>query len=185
MFIEGKVLERKMFGDVGVIFRFPKKDDTTQLMNYINSLVKEGARIGICSKVSFREEKAWLSRMLEKCKRENTIFICIEVSGSVVGVGSISKTTDYPSVFSHVGELGFGILKPYRKKGIVSYIVQMFFRMVKKQWELELVKSSYASDNLASATLHKKLGFEIAGRIPDGAKYGDTYLDEIIAVKKL
>lgn len=184
-FVTGKIVNQ--FTTVGkkVILRYPKMSDVDGLLEYINSLIEEEARIMLTEKQTRKSELAWLKRIMSDNKSGKSINLIIESEGKIIGSGGIDKRLAAPHSVQHVAEIRFGIKKEYRRLGVTYELAKTLIELAKKQWNIEIVRSSYASDNLASAKLHEKLGFKPTGVIPKGMKYGNKYTDEIIAVKKL
>ena len=66
-----------------------------------------------------------------------------------------------------------------------TMVANTLMNHAKKIWKSEIVNSNYCSDNIASAKLHKKLGFKIIGKVLDGVKLKNKYLDDILVMKNL
>ena len=54
------ILKKYKIFDKTIILRYPRPSDAQDLMNLINSLVKEGADIAKAKPVTIEEEKIWL-----------------------------------------------------------------------------------------------------------------------------
>ena len=184
-FSEGLIVKKFKTNGMNVVFRYPKKNDVKDCLECVNSLVREEARILIVKEMSMNKEKSWLKGVIKNVIKDKNIHVFVEIEGRVIGTGQISRRIIPPSATDHVGEIGFGIMKKYRSMGIGEKLVKTLIELGKKEWKIKLVRSGYFSDNLASKRLHKKLGFRVLGKIPEGGKIGGKYLDEILVVKKI
>jgi len=59
----------KMDGET-IIFRYPTIKDLNGLLNHINSLIEERAKISLQKKKSKKEEKEWLLESLKNIKEK-------------------------------------------------------------------------------------------------------------------
>lgn len=184
-FKAGKIIEQKNFGPYKVTLRFPRMKDVYQYMALANALVAERARIGLTKKVSLKEERARMKDRFRRAKKGMLIPLCIEANNKIIGAASLFREVPPPSAFEHTAKFVIQLLKEYRGLGIATHAAKTLFDLGKKMWGLRLIRSSYAADNIASAALHRKLGFKFVGKIPKGLKYGQKYVDEIIVLKKL
>jgi L-amino acid N-acyltransferase YncA len=185
MFVQGKKVREFSAGGKRVVVRYPKMGDVDGLLAYVNSLVEEKARILLTEKQTRLGEARWLKQTIADNMSGKKISLVVECSGRIAGCGEVTKKFPMRHAADHVGEISFGIAKEYRRLGLGEALARTLISLAKKQWKLEIVRSSYVSDNAPSAALHEKLGFVAAGTIPGGIKYGKSRLDEIIVVKKL
>lgn len=176
------LLEKKIF-EKTLIFRYPKPSDLKDLMNLINSLVKERADIAKTTKMSLKQEKIWLDSTLQSIKKREKIVIIGELDG--VCVGSCEITRDTFDVSRHVGTLGIGIIKKARGIGIGIELVQLCLAEAKKKLGLKLVKLYVFDTNKIGRNLYEEIGFKEIGRIPNGVYHNKKYKDDIIMAKKL
>jgi len=98
-----------------VVLRPPRWEDLDDLMEYINSLVDEGADIAKDQKVTREQEADWLARELTEIEKGNIFSVVAEVDGKVIASSEIAKRGGYSR---HVGGLGMGTRKGYRGIGI-------------------------------------------------------------------
>jgi len=165
-----------------VVFRYPRMSDVDDLLRYINSLVDERAYIARQKKVSRKEEVSWLKKRIRSLKKGNSVHVCMEVDGRVVGSASIDRKT--LDAKRHVGKFAIGVAREYRSLGLGKRVFNVMAREAKKSG-IRLVQSSYYEWNKPSEKLHKSLGFRVAGRIPKAVGYYGKYGDEIIVYKEL
>lgn len=166
-----------------MILRYPKPSDAQDLMNLINSLVKERADIAKSKPVTIQEEKLWLKNSITSIKNKEKIIILAEMDG--ICVGSCEVTKDTYDVSRHVGTLGIGIIKQARGVGIGTTLIKTTLDEVKKKLGLELVKLYVFDSNGIGKSIYAELGFKEIGRIPKGVYHNKKYKDDIIMIKRL
>ena len=167
-----------------LICRFLKGTDVKGLMDYINSLVREQSRINLVQPVTLKEEKTYVRSLLSKMKKGKLIHVVVEADGEIAGAAELSCGGDLATSSDHCATFGIGLKKSVRGLGLGMMLAQLVCDLAQKQWShLRIIKSAYYSDNLASARLHKRLGFAVYGVLKKGGKFGDAYVDEILAAK--
>jgi RimJ/RimL family protein N-acetyltransferase len=184
-FVPSKIVKQFEAGGDLITLRYPKMKDVRGAMTFINALLEERARIRMSKKVTLREERKWLKGLTNDIKQGMKISLVIEARGSQVGSVALVRRAKPPSPIDHWAEFGIALAKQFRHRGIAERASRALFRLGKSLWKLKFVRSTYDADNVASATLHRKLGFKIITRIPRGAKYNNKYIDEISLVKDL
>lgn len=177
------ILKKYKLFDKTMILRYPKLSDAQDLMNLINSLVKERADIAKSKPVTIQEEKLWLKNSITSIKNKEKIIILAEMDG--ICVGSCEVTKDTYDVSRHVGTLGIGIIKQARGVGIGTTLIKTTLDEVKKKLGLELVKLYVFDSNGIGKSIYAELGFKEIGRIPKGVYHNKKYKDDIIMIKRL
>jgi len=104
-----------------VILRTLKWEDLDDLMQFINSLVEEGAEISTNQKATKESEAGWLGRQLAETEKGNRFILVAEVYGRLVANSSVTKEGGYST---HVGDLGIAIRRGYRDVGIGTEMLQ-------------------------------------------------------------
>ena len=165
----GQVLKKGVFAGKPVVIRtFGLNEDPRKLMAFINSIVSEGARIGLVRKVTLKQEKEWVSEVTKSTRKGQMVQMLAESGGRIVGSGSLRKRFQ---ASGHVGEFGISVSREFRRSGLATAIFQGLVK-VGRGMGLSIVKSSYFSDNSASEAFHRKLGFKKVGVLPKGGKFG-------------
>lgn len=177
------ILKKYKLLDKTIILRYPKPADAQDLMNLINSLVKEGADIAKAKPVTIQEEKFWLKNSITSIKNKEKIIILAEMDG--ICVGSCEITKDSYDVSRHVGTLGIGIIKQARGVGIGTTLIKTTLDEAKKKLGLKLVKLYVFDSNNVGKSTYTELGFKEIGRIPRGVYHNKKYKDDIIMAKVL
>jgi len=158
-----------------VILREPRWEDLGDLLDFINSLVEEGA--DICrEKIVTREEEAdWLGRRLAAVEKGEVIHIAAEVDGKVV---ANSEVTRRGGIMNHVGVLGIAIRNGYRGIGLGGELIKTLTEESRKAGMKVLVLDVFDTNNVAKQLYQKSL-FREAGRIPKGVLKKGKYIDLI------
>ena len=164
-----------------VTLRTPRWEDLDDLMEFINSLVEEGADIGLNQKVARGEEAEWLGKRLALLDRDEEFSLVAEVDGKVVANSEITRRAGYSR---HVGGLGIAIRKSYRDVGIGTEVLKTLVCQAKVMG-LKILTLTVFSSNRRAVHVYEKLGFEETGRIPNAIHKNGKFMDEIIMVKNI
>lgn len=177
-----KILKKEVVSGKNLVFRYPRSADLKDLMRTINSLVQERVEIAKTKKVSYKQEKIWLSNVLKSIRKNETIMVVVEMDGVVVGSCQITK--DPFDVSRHVGTLGVALRKQGRGIGIGSKLIELSL-IESRKIGIKLVKLYVFNTNNTARRLYKKFGFVDAGKIRNGVFHGGRYKDDIIMIKRL
>jgi L-amino acid N-acyltransferase YncA len=158
-----------------VTLRTVKWEDLNDLLDFINSLVEEGADIVRTEKVTRAEEADWLGKLLARIEKGELIDCAAEVEGKVVAHAEIGKRE---GLMSHVGGFGIAIKQGYRGIGIGTRTMQTLIEESKKAGLKILILEVFDTNNIAKH-LYQKMGFKEAGRIPKGIYKNGKYVDLI------
>jgi len=172
--LAGRVFKRFRARDGrGVILRELRWEDLGDLLEFINSLVDEGA--DICrEKIVTREEEAeWLGRLLARVDKGEVIGVVAEVDGKVV---ANSEVTRRGGIMNHVGVLGIGIRNGFRGIGLGGELMKTLLEECRKAGLKVLVLDVFDTNKVAKQ-LYEKTGFRDAGRIPKGVFKKGKYID--------
>jgi RimJ/RimL family protein N-acetyltransferase len=161
--------------------RTPKWDDLDDLLELINSLVKEGADILRSDKVLRDEEIDWLSRTLSRLEKDEAFYLVAELNGKVVAISEINRKGGYEK---HVGIIGIALRSGFRDLGIGTEMMKTLVEQAQKMGLKILILSAFAT-NQRAIHVYEKLGFVQTGRIPKKYFKGGKYIDEIIMAKLL
>jgi RimJ/RimL family protein N-acetyltransferase len=164
-----------------VILRTPKWEDLDDLVEFINSLVEEGADITMNEKVTRKQEADWLSRQLAETEKGNKFILLAEVEGKVVANSSIIKKTGYSN---HVGNLGIAIKDGFREIGIGTEMMKTLVSKAENMG-LKMLTLSVFSSNKIAKHVYEKVGFRETGCIPNELYKNGKYIDHVIMVKEL
>lgn len=186
----GRVFQKFKLGDGRrVVLREADTRDLDKLLAFINSLAGEkrgdkSAQLftGFESRLTRREEAAWLSNLVRSVKKGDTISVLAEVDGEVVGNGNIERGS-YAETRHH-GHLGLTIREAYRGLGIGREMVRVLLAEARRGG-LRTVHVEFLSTNKATAHVYEKAGFKRVGRIPGKVYRNGRFVDSLIMARRL
>lgn len=158
-----------------VVFRKPKWADLDGLLDFINSIVREGAPINLTAEVSRTEEIEFLARRLVDIEKGNKIQFIAEIEGEIIGNADIAKHVGRQS---HVGTLGIIVKSDFRRIGIGAKLKEKLTDEAKKKG-LKIINLQVNETNIPAITLYKKLGFSETGRTPKAISWKGKYVDSV------
>ncbi|MEM0096534.1 MAG: GNAT family N-acetyltransferase [Candidatus Bathyarchaeia archaeon] len=164
-----------------VILRTLKWEDLDDLLDFINSLVEEGANILRTEKASRDEEIEWLSNVFKRLEKGEIFCVAAEVDGHLVANSEIIRGTGYSR---HVGFIGIAVKKGFRSIGIGTAMMKTLEEYARKMG-LNVLTLSVFANNQPAINLYRKIGFVETGRIPKRFFKDGVYIDEIIMTKVL
>lgn len=148
-------------------------EDLDDCIEFINSLIDEGADIAVETKVSRNEEADWLGKRLASMEKGELVDIVAEVDGKMVANAEVGRRS---GPMSHVGDLGIGIRAGYRGIGVGTMLMETLVDESRKMGLKVLVLSVFDTNKTAKG-LYKKIGFKENGRIPKGVFKNGEYID--------
>ncbi len=164
-----------------VLLRPPRWEDLDDLLDFINSLVEEGADILRNQKVTRDEEANWLGRKLADIEKGSLFWLVAEVDGVVIASSELKTGTGYSR---HVGVIGVGVKRDYRDVGVGTELLKALISHA-KTIGLELLRLTVFSSNTRAIHVYERVGFKKTGRIPHGLFKNGIYHDDIIMTLKL
>lgn len=170
---------KKLIQKPKIEIRPPKMSDLNSLLTMINSLVEEKAMIVVQNKVTIKEEKIYLRKII---KDKNSIFLFLIIDGKVMGNASITKQEN---IRSHIGGMGIIIKKEARGLGLGEKLFKKVMEEGIKKFKLRIVVLDVFASNKIAQNLYKKMGFQKIGTIKGGTKYYGKYEDSITMAKYL
>jgi RimJ/RimL family protein N-acetyltransferase len=164
-----------------VVLRAPRMSDLDDFLEFINSLVDEGADILVSEKTTRDAEADWLGRLLTDIEKDRVICVCAEVAGKVVGNSDVHKGAGKRS---HTGALGVALREGYRDEGIGTEMLRILADESRKAG-LKLLRLSFFDSNQRARHVYEKVGFREVGRIPKAIRKGEGYVDEVYMALEL
>jgi ribosomal protein S18 acetylase RimI-like enzyme len=157
---------------------------TKEFLNYINSLIEEGAQIVFNKKFSLKEEEKWIEEQIKNIKKKKQIALVAKDKNGVVGITDIKLKRGRQE---HVGEFGISIRKEYRGMGLGEYLMKKVLSLAKKELKPKpkIIRLFVFSTNKIAQNLYKKMGFKIVAKIPKQIQYKGKLVDEIIMIKEI
>ncbi len=161
--------------------RVPQWDDLDDLLEYINSLFKEGAMIGVNRLMTRKQEAEWLGKHLALIESDKRIAVVADYMGKVVGQVGINPRSGHSP---HVGVLGIGLSEGYMNIGIGSELIKEAERLAKEQG-LTYMSLEVYSKNDRARHVYEKLGYMFVGVEPEAINLNGEIMDNVYMYKKL
>ena len=175
-------MEKKIFGEKEIIIRGICQDDLQiieKFQEYVNSLIKEKARISTNKEVSLKEERKYLTGRLESIRSQKGILLVAEHDGEVVGATDITLGVGGQE---HVGSFRIAVKAGYRGIGLGKYLMGEVIK--KAQAELvpspSIIKLDVLEGNDPAISLYESYGFKKVAEIPDQVRYKGELLSLIV-----
>lgn len=167
-----------------VILRYPKLDDTSDLLNYINTLSSERTFIRFQGEQqTYQKEKKYLSSILRKIKENKDVHILAFSTTKLIGKADI-RLRD--KIDPHVGDFGLTVAKNYRAQGLGKLLIEKTIEGAKKNIPgIKIISLGVFGDNKVAISLYKKRGFLEYGRLPKGVLRRGKLVDHVYMYKIL
>ena len=179
----------KTFGNKQIIIRPLLSKDlkaAKKFQNFLNSLIKENAKITTSRQLTLKEEINFLKSALKGAKSKKKVLLVAEDnnSGIVAGLTNIHLKDGRQS---HVGHLGISIRNGYRGAGLGSFLMREIISLAKKTLKPrpQILRLSVFPNNKPALKLYKKFGFKKAASIPRQFEYKGKLLDEVVMILDL
>lgn len=138
----------------------------------VDSVAREKKYLSFLEGPSFDMTKNFVEENI-KDKWPHVVAI---VDGNVVGWCDI--TSLHRPVYAHCGELGIGVVVPYRGQGIGKALMHDALNRAKEKG-LERIELSVFGENMPAIALYQKTGFVIEGKKRNAVKINGQYDDLI------
>lgn len=127
--------------------------------------------------MGWKTDKRYLQKEFSKSikgqKKGTSVILIAEDNGRIVGECSIGPSGWLDA--KHIGEMGFSVIKEYRREGIGLRLAREALKKCKGKYEI--ISAGTFKHNKASSNLLKKLGFKKWGTAPNWVKRGKLYFD--------
>ena len=163
------------------ILRGPEWNDLEGVIQYINSLVREHAQIGMTIPVTRESEAQWLGQRLAEIENGRTLMVVAEIDGQIVSVGDLQPLTGERN---HTGYLGIGVVKSKRGTGLSKRMMLALLALARKM-RLKIVILDVFATNTVAIRLYESVGFKEVGRVPKGIRREGKYIDLVRMTKEL
>ena len=180
-------METKLFGDKKITIRKIGKSDlrnAKKFQIFINSLIKEDARLLINKKATVKDEAEYIKKSLNGEKNKTNVHLVAEHDGKIVGNTDVGLEKFRRS---HIGKFGIAILNGYRGAGLGEYLMSEIIKSAKKELRprLKVIRLEVYEGNKPAINLYKKMGFKIVGKIPKQIQYKGKLISEFIMIKEV
>jgi RimJ/RimL family protein N-acetyltransferase len=172
----------KIFGGKKIKIRELTRNDVKkakEFQDYINSLIKEDAKITLNKKETLKEEKEWIKNKIKKITKHQDVLLVAECDNKIIGTTNIELREGKQD---HIGEFGISISQGYRGIGLGGYLTGEIIKLAKEKFKtkLKIIRLFCFSNNKPAINLYKKFGFKIKARIPKQIQYKGKLIDEFI-----
>ncbi|UCH57764.1 MAG: GNAT family N-acetyltransferase [Candidatus Bathyarchaeota archaeon] len=164
-----------------VTLRAPRWSDLDDMLEFINSLVEEGADITADTKMTREAEVDWLGLYLSRLEKDQVVGIVTEVDGRFVGQVEVSPKSGRSR---HVGVLGISLGADYRDIGIGTELMREAEAQARRLG-IKLMTLELFASNERALHIYEKLGYREVGRIPRHNLKDGRYIDNIIMAKDI
>lgn len=176
-YLAGTVVEEFEIDESKVVFRYPNMEDLDDLLEYINSLIEENTFICRKEKVERDDEVDWLKNTLKEIEEGRKVHLVVEFDGKVMGSADVKKKSGKQS---HVGELGIGLRKEIREKGIGVRLMKALIDEAESVLNTEILTLEVFEKNKRARNLYEKIGFKKAGEIQGKFFQNGAYQNSIL-----
>jgi len=180
-------METKIFEDKKLtISPLSKKDFkfAKEFLDFINSLVKEDAKILMNEKINLKGEMEFLGKGVKSIKQKKKVYLIVKDGKKVVANTSIEL-----GIFkrNHIGKFGIAIRNGYRGMGLGKYLMLEIMKLAKKELSPspKIFQLEVYENNKPAIALYKKMGFKIVGKIPKQIQYKGRLIGEYIMIKNV
>ncbi len=164
-----------------VTLRAPKWDDLDDMLEFINSLVDEGADIMMDTKQTREQEVDWLARLLTRLEKDEITVVVAEVDGRFVGQVEVTKQSMRSK---HVGVLGIALKDGFREIGIGTELMKEA-ETQSRRLGLEILNLEVFATNDRAKHVYEKAGYREVGAWPKVMKKDGIYIDGVLMSKDL
>jgi RimJ/RimL family protein N-acetyltransferase len=157
-----------------VMLDWLKKSDLPELVQVLNSVIREGKYLFMNNEITdMEEERRWYERGI----KNGMLYLVARVGGKIVGGASIHPRTDKQS---HVVGFGIFIQDGYRNLGLGTRLTREFVEIAGKRG-FEILQLSVYSANMRAFHVYRKCGYRECGRFTRDIKFLDgKYADRIL-----
>ncbi len=171
--IERILLKNGLIAEVGFL---SDEDGTEELLEHINSAIREKTFISYDMEFTLEDEKEWKKNELEKMEAGNGFVLVARVDGRIAA--TTGATRDSGRSRGNI-QLGILVAKRYRGIGLGRGILNLNIRQTRKRFRPKNIYLYAYSPNKSAISLYKKLGFREFAVFRKWAKFGNRYLDQI------
>ncbi len=159
--------------------RLSREADLDALLEIYNDEVLTGTATFDEKPWTPEERRLWL----EAHNKNSHSLLSAVYDSRVAGYASLSPYNE-KDAYRTTAELSVYVGKEFRGLGIGRALMEALIEKARAEGTLHLIVSLITSDNAVSVKLHRALGFEFAGRLPEvGRKFGQTLSVDFYCLK--
>lgn len=161
-----------------IVVRYPTQQDTQLILDYINTLSLEKTFIRFQGEqLTLDEETKYMNDFLSKMSRRKAVKLLVLHDDKLIGISDVNMED---KISSHVGVFGITIAHGFRKDGIGQLLMKLTIDEAKKHLiGLKIITLGVFSNNPLAQNIYTKMGFREYGRLPEGVKHKEKYVDHI------
>lgn len=115
---------------------------------------------------------------------QGQVYVCQSAQGDIVG--GFYLRANYSGRSGHIANAAYMMHSAYRGKGVGSLLIKASLQLAKDLGFQAMLFNMVLSQNTLALKLYQKLGFKIAGTIPEAVRNRDgTYQDGYVMHRKL
>jgi len=164
-----------------LLIREVRPDDAEAIVDILNPIIQAGVYTVLDTPFTVEAEREYIENFPQR-----GVFHVAECRADrkVVGFQSVEPFATYTHAFDHVAVIGTFVHLSYLRQGIGTRLSEVTFETA-KGLGYEKFFTYVRADNPASLAFHLKLGFHVVGMAQRQARFGQTYVDEVIIEKFL
>jgi RimJ/RimL family protein N-acetyltransferase len=161
-----------------ITLRYIEDTDAEALCQYINTLSQERTFIRFQGEqIALEKEREYIKGQIKRMNQSQTVQIVALCDNSIIGVSGLDMKD---RVEKHVGELGISIAREYRGEGIGKLLMDAVLKEAEANIpNLQIEVLDVFSDNANAIAMYEKFGFVEYGRLPNGLRHNDVFVDDI------
>ncbi|MBZ0298002.1 MAG: GNAT family N-acetyltransferase [Anaerolineae bacterium] len=161
-----------------VTLRDPQAGDLDAMWTFINTLSRERTYLFIQDvEISLEYEQEYLDRVLKEVAEHKGVQINAFSGSTLIGNASITLEG---GAANHTGSLGIAVAAPYRGQGVGELLMQTVYdQAVARLPGLSMVTLSVFGNNPIAINLYRKMGYIEYGRLPDGFRHREQFVDRV------
>jgi len=174
----------KIFGDKKLTITPLSAKDlkcAKEYADFINSLIKEDAKILMNELQTVKQEKNWTIAAVKDVKNRKKVYLIARDGNKIVGNTSVELGRCKQN---HIGKFGIAIRKEYRGIGLGKFLMAEVLNLAKKKMPgIRLFRLEVFKNNKSGMALYKKMGFKTIARVPKHIQYKGRLIAEYIMIK--
>ncbi len=164
------------------ILRNPRVEDAAEMLEYFRTVCVQTDFLAHSSEAcnqTLEQEQAWITRNVES---ENTLIICCEVDGRIVGNCEIRFNNQLKT--KHRANVGIANLADYWNLGIGTAMFKELIAAAEKRGTL-IMELEFIEGNDRGRHLYEKMGFRIVSGKPNAIRLKDGSFRNLYYMQKV
>jgi ribosomal protein S18 acetylase RimI-like enzyme len=163
-------------GRIAEVSFLSEKDDTRELLDFINALIEEKVHLLYERRFTLKQEEEWKKNELEKFRRKKGYTLVSQVDGKIAGNSGCTMGA-YKEKRNAL--LGIAVAKEFRRLGLGEELLRLNIQTAKRLFRPRNIFLTVFSTNKAAYPLYEKLGFTEFAVFPKWLLHKGKYIDLI------